>query len=557
MAFTLSRSCTVNHLQVPSTQSDFPVLVNVTDNSLKTTGNGGNVTSASGFDIRPYSDSGLNPSNALTYELERYNGTTGEVVMWVKISSLSSVTDTVFYLDAGDSSLITDGSSTATWSNGFLGVYHLADGSTLNVNSATGSNNGTNHSATATVGQIDGAAGLVSNSSQYVDCGTGMNPTEITISAWIKATNFANAYNSTVVRAGSASNYAALWIKSNGKLTAVVFVTVTGNVGYDGLGPTVLSPGVWYFVAFTYTASGAFVSGYVNGAPDFSTTPSGSGNIVTTAASTFLGNDPVTAGRFWNGVIDEARLASTPRSADWIAIEYNNQKTGSTFITFDRNICGIYTVPSTLVSGITAYYALSDLTDSTGGTSLTNHNSVTFNANGANFVSASSQWLSHADQASFHFGTGDFSFCYWLKTTSNTNFGQLVNYGGRGSSPSFYHELNTGTPAGVATDASSNTLSLSGGILTYNDGNFHLVVVTVARSGNFKVIIDNSTITNSSAAALVGSMNSATGLGLAADETGANKYDGAIKGVGLWNRALTSGEITKLWNSGTPLLYPF
>ncbi len=210
---------------------------------------------------------------------------------------------------------------------------------------------------------------------------------------------------------------------------------------------------------------------------------------------------------------------------------------------------------SSLLTGLTAYYALSDLTDSTGGTSLTNHGSVTFNANGANFVSASNQWLSHADQAAFHFGTTDFSFCFWMKSTSSTNFGQCFNYGGRANAPSIYVELSISF-GGRLEDSLTDILDISEGIHAYNDGNFHLYICTVARAGNYKVIVDNTTYTNSSAASL-GPMNSTIGLGLGADETGNNKYDGALKGVGMWTKSLSGTETASLWNGGTPLLYPF
>src|SRR5678815_5698623 len=86
-AFGYSIPVTINSGQVPSTQTDFPVLVNFTDARFKTVGNGGHVQNSSGFDIRPYSDAAL--TTAITgYELERYNASTGEVVMWVKVCLL-------------------------------------------------------------------------------------------------------------------------------------------------------------------------------------------------------------------------------------------------------------------------------------------------------------------------------------------------------------------------------------------------------------------------------------------------------------------------------------
>ncbi len=216
---------------------------------------------------------------------------------------------------------------------------------------------------------------------------------------------------------------------------------------------------------------------------------------------------------------------------------------------------GIASTASSLLTGLTAYYALADVTDSTGGTSLTNNGSVTFNANGANFVSASNQWLS---QTEFSLpATGNFSFCFWMKSTSGNNFQQLVDYGGRAVSPSVFVELSSGSFGGFVTDASSHQLNIGDGSANYGDGNLHFYVVTVDRTANYLVVVDNVTKTNSSATALTAAMNSSNGLGLGADAVGANLYDGSLKGVGIWTRSLSGTETTTLWNSGTPLLYPF
>src|SRR5262249_18698205 len=89
------RSITIDHTKVPSTQSNFTVLVSVTDPTLKTVANGGHVANPNGYDIGFYADSG--GTTKLKWEVEKYNGTTGNLIAWVKIPSVSSSTDTVFY----------------------------------------------------------------------------------------------------------------------------------------------------------------------------------------------------------------------------------------------------------------------------------------------------------------------------------------------------------------------------------------------------------------------------------------------------------------------------
>lgn len=325
----------INAAQVPTTQTDFPVLVSQIDNRFKTVANGGHVKNANGYDIRPYSDSGI--STAITgYELERYNASTGEVIMWVKVGSLDSST-TPIYLAYGKSSLTTDGSSTTTWSNSFLGVYHLTDGSTLNVNSATGSNNGTNNGVTATTGQIDGAGAFASASTQFIDVGSGMNPVAITYSVWINATSFPNAYNATIARnsALGANGFSVLLVKSTGKLACYIQLTGGTNTSYDGTGSHTLSSGTWYYCTMTYSNAAGLI-GYVDAASDG--TAAGGFDLSTVAVSTDIGRDPTVSNQYWNGKIDEVRIASVARSADWITTEYNNQSNPATFETLGAEV---------------------------------------------------------------------------------------------------------------------------------------------------------------------------------------------------------------------------
>lgn len=323
----------INSGQVPSTQTDFPVLVSQIDNRFKTIGNGGHVNNSSGFDIRPYSDTGL--TTALTYELERYNASTGEVIMWVKVASLSSST-TPIYLGYGDTSISTDGSSgSGTFSNNFVSVWHLKDGSTLSL-SDSGPNNKTLtnvNSVSAGTGQIDGCESQLSASNQYLTNNAGNAPgTALTLSAWVKATSFPNAYNATIALTGG-TKAAEILVKSTGKLTC--FVSATTDKVYDGTGSNTLSTGTWYLLHMTYDSTNGLI-GYVNAGSDGTATANG--NASTSPSVVGIGEDIQTAGRRWNGSLDEVRTASVARSANWITTEYNNQNAPGTFETLGTEV---------------------------------------------------------------------------------------------------------------------------------------------------------------------------------------------------------------------------
>ena len=168
-----------------------------------------------------------------------------------------------------------------------------------------------------------------------VDLSNGINPSAISISAWVNGTSFPNAYNAVVSRNQDNSNTTEVFIKSTGKL-AVFFGTAGGLIGGDGTGTHTLSTGTWYYISATYDTTNGF-GALVNGAADITVSSSRSA-LKTTAGSTNIGRDPVNAGRSWNGNLDEVRVASVKRSADWITTEYNNQSAPGTFETLGTEV---------------------------------------------------------------------------------------------------------------------------------------------------------------------------------------------------------------------------
>ena len=321
-----------------SDSTNFPMLFSGNYSPLATVANGGVVTNANGYDIGFYADAGL--TTKLNWETESY-ANTGTVVYWVQIPTLSHSNPTNIWLAAGNSAVTTDQSNPRPGGSGWLGdsnykgVWHLTDvtgGAGTVLDSTSNANNGTpNNSPTNATGQIGGGASFASASTQFVDFGSSINPTALTYSAWVKGTTFPNTYNAAIDRNSGSSANSVLYVKSTGKLA--VFLVANASVNYDGTGSHTLSTGAWYYVAATYS-SAAGLTGYVNGVSD--NTVAANGNIVTTAVATQIGNDAAHAGENFNGVIDEARVSATVRSADWILAEYNNQSSPGSFYNFDQ-----------------------------------------------------------------------------------------------------------------------------------------------------------------------------------------------------------------------------
>lgn len=324
MAFGYYSAFTVQSSQVPSTQTDFPVLIYWTDARFKTVGNGGHVQNASGYDIRPYASDG---TTALTYELVYYNGTTGQLEMWVKIASLADAS--VVRLYYGDAGLSSDASSTSTWDSNFKGVFHFPDGSSLSVaNSSQTSISPTNHSVAAIAGRVGSGAGGGANT-RYIDLGTvaGLNISDpVTLSAWVKTTA-TNLDPSLVVggykNSGSFEGYGlGVSIVNNKKIS---FWCGDLSGGWAGSTSDV-NDDAWHHIAASLNSGS--VAFYKDGSADgtASRTPSMSYSGQRCLFSVSDGS-----GNYFLGSIDEIRISDSLRSADWLATEYNNQNDQAAF----------------------------------------------------------------------------------------------------------------------------------------------------------------------------------------------------------------------------------
>ncbi len=331
MAFAFRTPFSTDHTKVGSSDSsNYPVPLIPTDNRFRTVANGGHVQNASGFDLRPYADTGHVTARDYELVLNTYNATTGTFEMWYREPTLSHTVDPLVQLFYGDATITTDGSSSAAWDANFAAVYHLGNGSTLSVadstsNAVTGTNT---NGVTAAAGLVGGGAGsFASASTQYIALGTTINPAAVTYEALLKATSFPSAYNAVVSRSNGAAVFSQIFVKSNGTI-AFYLEAVGGALDYDGTGSHTLVTGTTYYLAGGYDSTTG-MTGYVNGASDG--TAAANGAIVSTAVATRIGSDPGVGSREWNGQLDEVRISSVKRGADWITATANALASPTTF----------------------------------------------------------------------------------------------------------------------------------------------------------------------------------------------------------------------------------
>src|SRR5579872_7048872 len=186
--WTYRKPIVIDHTKVSTNdQTDFPVLISVTDSDLDAH------ALSSGNDILFTSSDG---TTKLDYEREKYDSTTGTLVAWVRIPTLSHTVDTTIYIYYGNASASDQQNASGVWNTNYKGVWHFANGSILSASDSTGNGNtgtitGQSGNNMAGTGYIDG--GAVFNDSQYIDFGGSVlwNSTVAhTFSAWTDLTGF-------------------------------------------------------------------------------------------------------------------------------------------------------------------------------------------------------------------------------------------------------------------------------------------------------------------------------------------------------------------------------
>lgn len=334
--WTNRKSIVVDHSKVSGTTTltNFPMLVSVIDPDLKHTSHGGKVGKTDGTDILFTSSDG---STKLDHEIEKYASTTGELIAWVKIPSLSPTTTTSTYIYFGNSGASDQQNVSGVWDASYLGVYHLKDGTTLSGIDSKGNSNGTITGAVATAGQIDGAAAF--NGSDYIQTNQTIT-SAVTLSAWI---NTNDIYSRKMIYDKDASSEGQWWFETTRTNVGNVVFAIGSNIAGYAISETTtntITANAWYYVTATWDKSSesGILRIYVNGTE----ASYYSQNSKTTDAPTSV-SEPAYIGRNvrygvygdWDGELDEVRISNTKRSADWIKTEYNNQYSPSTFYSYE------------------------------------------------------------------------------------------------------------------------------------------------------------------------------------------------------------------------------
>jgi len=119
--WTYKKSITIDHNQVPSDLSNFPVCINLSSDS--------NLVAHVGYsDGRDIAFSNGVETTQLNHELVYFNSGTGQLISWVNVTSLSSSVNTTIFMYYGNNDTVNQSNPTGVWDSDYIAVYHM-DGS--------------------------------------------------------------------------------------------------------------------------------------------------------------------------------------------------------------------------------------------------------------------------------------------------------------------------------------------------------------------------------------------------------------------------------------------
>ncbi|HEY0709146.1 MAG TPA: DUF2341 domain-containing protein [Polyangia bacterium] len=304
---------------------------------------------ANGEDIRFAKADGT----ILPHAIELWDRAAATAAVWVKVDHIlgNSNTQTIqmFWgfegaVDASDSKAV------FPQADGFVGVYHLGEeGNTT----AGGYKDASSHEAHATGlnlmpdARVDGRIGKATNlanpaggmpASRWIRMDTPDKLTPfntlpvgqpISISIWTKATSYPNSYV-TIMSKGDTS-----WTLQRFSTTNQYEPCVqarSGTMDYHLCTPSTARTAANTWVHFGVVFQEPRFLFYVNGVLD-SMTSAGPWNKGEHAFG--IGNQTqFNARRFWDGIMDEARVMRAARSVSWFKLDYESQREGQKLLTF-------------------------------------------------------------------------------------------------------------------------------------------------------------------------------------------------------------------------------
>ncbi|MHA2279002.1 MAG: DUF2341 domain-containing protein, partial [Candidatus Kariarchaeaceae archaeon] len=319
-SYRFRKNITIDASKVFQDLTNFTVLIDLYDSDLHDR----NKVQIDGDDI-VFSDlSGVKLDHEIELFDQIFNSTHAHLVVWVRVPSVSNTVDTSIQMYYGNSAVPSQENPESVWDANYLAVHHMHEAPVAYINASTGDGEDLNPRGSMTSGDlVDAYIGQGIAFDDINDGGVSRSNIQInsfTISAWIKPDTVTDNWD-CVVNVGHGDGEIRWVGLSNGE-----FIIDDGSSYPFG---STLSADSWSHILVTF--DGSTVRGYVNGSfADSYSRPWGQVTLRFQVGA-FAYDASYALTDFFDGIIDEVRIINTPRSAGWIATEYENQKNPSLF----------------------------------------------------------------------------------------------------------------------------------------------------------------------------------------------------------------------------------
>ncbi len=317
------KSMTIDHTKIDDDFINFPLLIYIpSDSDLA------NKTQDNGNDI-VFTDIS---QNKLNHEIEFFNGVTGELIVWINVTNLSSIMNTTLCMYYGNSSANNQQNITGVWDSNFTLVQHLNETNGTHYDSTNYSNdglpqNGVNQTA---IGKIDGADEFDGNNDYIiVNNSASLDIVNLTIEAWFNIDNI----SSGGFWQGIVSKRLSAWtmtVNPDNYWPPRLIMYIGSK--YRHSGPEAeITVNRWHHGALVINGSTAML--YLDGQKVVTHT---SVSVGSTDSDVYIGRNHWSADDMFNGSIDEVRISNIVRTSSWINTSYNNQNNPVTFYSISK-----------------------------------------------------------------------------------------------------------------------------------------------------------------------------------------------------------------------------
>ena len=304
------------NLAASASESNFPLLVRLSSSNFNFA-----EAQSDGRDIRFSTPAGA----PLFYELEKWDAANSQAAVWVKIPAITGNARQEIQMHWGNPGVTSEsnGSGVFNAANGYASVLHMSE----TVSDAAGTVSASDTGTTLATGMI--GKGRNFTAGKGILCGTsvsayptGANPHST--EAWIRPVAGSTNVLGWGVEKGSGR---VVMQVTNPQFIDPPHMNIDCYSGGGNVTSASFTPlSQWMHVAHTYKSGEAKI--YVNGVLD-GTNTSGTMDIPTPAA-VYLGG--WNGSYNYNGDMDEVRVSRVTRSAEWIKMEYENQKPLQTLV---------------------------------------------------------------------------------------------------------------------------------------------------------------------------------------------------------------------------------